>query len=137
MRYSLALLSVLTSLALAAPAFADLPPPNSEGCDGKKAGDACKNDAAKDATCADKKCTVLDYSDGSPPGTKEVDCLLCEGPAAAGSSSGGDGDGNDSGGCGFRVPGRAALGAAGAWAAGAAILLIFRRSAARRQSRRR
>jgi hypothetical protein len=138
MRQALALFALLAPLALATPARADVPPPNTAGCTNKKAGDACKDDAGKDATCADAKCTVLDYSDGSPPGSKEVDCVTCTGPASSSSSSssGGSSGGNeDDGGCTIR--GNAAAGAAGAWAIAAAVLLLFRKARPRSEKRSR
>lgn len=68
-------------LAFTATARADVPPPNSEGCSSKSAGDACKNDSGATATCKATTCSRLDYSQGTPPSSVSYDCLLCEGPA--------------------------------------------------------
>ena len=66
----------LLALLLAAPAFADEPPTDASGCNGRKAGDSCKTDAGADGACEARKCSRIDYSK-SPPGSREVDCLIC------------------------------------------------------------
>jgi hypothetical protein len=77
------------------PAFADVAPPNTYGCQGKAAGDVCKDDMGKDATCKADICTGLDYANwdqdvrSSPP-TKTYDCLKCEGVAEADTTVGTD-----------------------------------------------
>lgn len=69
---------ILFASFLASPgvARADAIAPDEASCTGKAAGDACVTEGA-DGHCAAKKCNRLDYSDGSPPGTKVVDCLVC------------------------------------------------------------
>lgn len=76
-------------------ARADVPPPNST-CGGKKAGEACQTDDKKPGTCADQKCSRLDYSQ-SPPSSVQYDCLLCVADGA-GASSGGTSSGTTSSG---------------------------------------
>lgn len=63
-------------------AFADVPPTDVGGCNGKTAGEACKRDEGGDGTCADSKCGRLDYSGGVPPKSVEYQCLKCEAKAA-------------------------------------------------------
>jgi hypothetical protein len=140
MRTSILLLGFLASFAIAVPARADIPPPNSQGCDMKAAGDDCMKDDETAGTCVTEKCTKLDYSDGSPPTSVEYDCVLCNGPAAATSSSssassGGGDEPADGGGCSVRS--RAAASAASAWALGAAVLLVARRLRGPGRKRRR
>ena len=69
-------------LALCIVARSDVPPPNTEGCEDKSAGDACKTDAEEDGGCVQRTCTRLDYSQGTPPSSVEYACLQCD-PAAA------------------------------------------------------
>ncbi|MCG3172709.1 MAG: hypothetical protein GMKNLPBB_00864 [Myxococcota bacterium] len=66
-------------LLIPAPAFADAINPDESACQGKKAGDSCEGGKS----CASATCSRLDYSDGSPPTTKEYACLLCKDPASA------------------------------------------------------
>lgn len=77
----LALLCLVASAALA-----DVPPPDSSGCNGKQAGASCKNDQDKPGSCVAAKCTRNDYSGGVPPKSVEYDCLRCTGPAEKSSS---------------------------------------------------
>lgn len=85
-------LTVAALCLSASPAFADVAPPNTYGCQGKAAGDVCKDDMGKDATCKADTCTGLDYANwdqdvrSSPP-TKTYDCLKCEGVAEADTSA--------------------------------------------------
>lgn len=76
------------TLALAATSFADVPPANTIGCNGKKAGDACQTDDKKSGGCKSSTCSRLDYSQGTPPKSVEYACLTCD-PASkpAGCSS--------------------------------------------------
>ncbi len=120
MRPILLALALLLPLAVAAPARADLPPPDSQGCQMKSIGDACAADDGSAHTCKAQKCskTLPDGNGGTT--TVESDCTLCNGPAA----TNGDDDVAESS---CAVNNRAAAGAAGAWALGAAVLLLGRR----------
>lgn len=69
-------------LALSATASADVPPPDIDGCQGKKSGDVCKRDDGSSATCKAQTCSKLDYSQGTPPTSVTYDCVLCNGDAA-------------------------------------------------------
>lgn len=98
----------------------------------KSAGDACEKDDGADGSCVTEKCskTLPDGNGGTT--TTEYDCTLCNGPAV--SSDAGSEDAEDSG-CAFSN--RAAAGAAGAWALGAAVLLLGRRFRRTPRGRRR
>lgn len=76
-RFLVSALFVAASLCSVGAARADVPPPNSEQCRGAAAGAACTTDAKLSGVCTASKCSRLDYSDGSPPGTITYDCLLC------------------------------------------------------------
>jgi hypothetical protein len=134
MRAFLLALALVTPLALAAPARADIPPPDSEGCNMKSAGDACKADDGSDRTCLVNKCSKTLPNPNGGTTTTEYDCVLCNGPEGS-SSSNTDGSADDDSGCAFRN--RAAAGAAGAWALGAAVLLLGRRFKGASRRRRR
>jgi len=70
---------------LASLAWADIPPSDSEGCRGAKAGAKCKTDRQQPGTCVKSTCTQNDYSDGPPPKQVTVECLVCAGsPTDAG-----------------------------------------------------
>lgn len=69
-------------LAVPAVSLADSIPPDVAACNGKKAGDTC----GSGEKCVAATCMVADYSDGSPPGSKTVDCLKC---SVDGSNKGG------------------------------------------------
>jgi hypothetical protein len=133
-------LSVFVSLAVARPAFADLPPPDTSGCNMKVAGDTCQKDDMSAGTCMTKTCSKLDYSDGSPPGTIDYECLVCTssgdggsaGASASSSSSGGNTPGES--GCSVRNGGMA--GALSAWVLGAAVLIWSRRTRTRNRKPR-
>ncbi|MBK9261765.1 MAG: hypothetical protein IPM54_18435 [Polyangiaceae bacterium] len=139
MRNFLLVLGVLASVATTSVAFADVPPPDTYGCNMKAAGDACEKDDGSAGTCVTSTCTKLDYSDGSPPGTIEYDCLICTTSASSSSGSGSStssssgGSSEDEGGCSVRNGGMA--GAVGAWTLGAAVLLLSRRVRARGRKR--
>lgn len=64
------------ALAFASLAMADVPAPNND-CASKRAGDACTTDAKAAGACQSSTCSKLDYSDGSPPSTIQVPCLVC------------------------------------------------------------
>jgi len=74
-------------LALSSTASADVPPPDIEGCQGKKSGDVCTRDDGSSATCEATTCSRLDYSRGAPPTGVTEDCVLCTGAAAAPSTA--------------------------------------------------
>ncbi|MGV3621102.1 MAG: hypothetical protein ACO1OB_09815 [Archangium sp.] len=75
---------LLVVLCLASTAaFADVPPADVSGCNGKSAGEACKRDDGSDGACADSKCGRLDYSGGVPPKSIEYQCLKCDAKPAA------------------------------------------------------
>ncbi len=57
-------------------AHADVIPPDVTACEKKAVGDSCTTDG-KTGTCQQSKCTKLDYSDGTPPTSKEYDCTKC------------------------------------------------------------
>jgi len=71
-------LLLTTVLMLGSLALADVPPPNSQGCTNKAAGDACVDDANVAHTCVAEMCGKLDYSQGTPPKSTSVACLLCK-----------------------------------------------------------
>lgn len=124
---------MFASLSVASSAFADVPPPDTSGCNTKAAGDACQKDDMSAGTCAAQTCTKLDYSMGTPPKSVEYACLVCTSSASSGGSSSGTsssgGGSDDEGGCSVRRGGMA--GALSAWVLGAAVLLMSRRSRAR------
>lgn len=134
MRKLILTLGLFATLAFSAPARADVPPPNFEGCMGKVAGDACQKDDMSAGSCESQTCTKLDYSMGTPPKSVDYPCVLCSGPAGGSSSSGssGGGDSDEEGGCSVRQGGMA--GAAGAWILGAAVLMLARRNRSRKSS---
>jgi len=63
-------------------AFGDIIADEEAGCRSKNEGDPC---TVRDepGTCAKSTCTRNDYSDGVPPKTKQVDCLVCKPKDAA------------------------------------------------------
>ena len=69
-------------LALAFAAWADVPPPDISGCNGKAAGDACTRDDGSAGACAKATCSRNDYSNGPPPTSVSYECLRCEAGAA-------------------------------------------------------
>jgi hypothetical protein len=78
MKTLLSLGFLASTLFLASAASADVPPPNEAQCQTKKVGDSCTTDDGKSGACATSTCTRLDYSQGSPPGTEEYECKLCD-----------------------------------------------------------
>lgn len=81
---------VASLVAFTAPARADQPAPERDACNAKKAGDVCDVPGGGQGTCAAETCYELDYSQGSPPKSVPVACLVCK--ADAGGSSGSPGD---------------------------------------------
>jgi hypothetical protein len=65
------------ALFLAAPALADVPPPNTTDCATKAAGAACKKDDGAAGTCLKATCSRLDYSGGTPPQSVSYECVTC------------------------------------------------------------
>jgi len=76
---------LLALCALLAPlmASADVPPSGASECRGRKAGDRCTTESGREGQCKALRCSGLDYSRGTPPGTREYDCLLCRSSADA------------------------------------------------------
>jgi MYXO-CTERM domain-containing protein len=76
----------LALCAGSATAFADVLPPNSEGCDDanpEAVGQSCMTDDGVDGTCLAQTCTGLDYAnrdDAGAPGTKTYACAICYPP---------------------------------------------------------
>lgn len=58
-------------------AQADLISDEEAQCESKKEGDACEVGDEQGA-CAKSTCARNDYSEGVPPKTKQVDCMVCE-----------------------------------------------------------
>lgn len=128
MRKAILILGIIGTATIAAPAMADVPPPNSEGCMGKVAADACQKDDMSAGSCVAQTCSRLDYSMGTPPTTVEYQCLLCSGPAPTP-----DAPTDDDGACSVsRYAGMNTAGAIGAWIFGAAMLMFVRRNRSRR-----
>lgn len=80
----------LAAAGLLAPqiAAADVPPEESEACEGKAAGQPCTL-RGQAGSCQPGKCSRLDYSRGTPPEVVESDCIRCttDGAANPGPSS--------------------------------------------------
>lgn len=60
--------------------WADVPPPNTYGCQNAAANDSCLTDDSKKGVCTTETCSGLDYSnldDGGAPGSREYECLIC------------------------------------------------------------
>ncbi len=104
----------------------------------KAAGDACQKDDGSNGTCTTSMCTKLDYSDGSPPGTIEYECLICmtssETGSSSSSSSSSGGDSDNEAGCSVRSGGVA--GAVGAWILGVTVLVLASRTRTRTRKSR-
>ncbi|MEW5742287.1 MAG: hypothetical protein AB1938_25445 [Myxococcota bacterium] len=66
----------------ASTAWADIPPPDVSGCNGKEVGAACRRDDGSPGACAKSTCTRNDYSEGPPPKTVNYECLRCTAGAA-------------------------------------------------------
>lgn len=82
----------LFALGMDAPAHANIQSPGQEACAKKKAGDACELPSGESGSCKPSKCNELDYSQGSPPKSIEVDCVVCE---AGGTQPPGPGPGGE------------------------------------------
>lgn len=67
---------------LDAPALASIQSPPEEACAGKGVDDACTLPSGESGACKADKCNQLDYSQGSPPQSIEVDCIVCVAGAA-------------------------------------------------------
>ena len=65
------------ALGLDAPAQANIQSPPEEACAGKKVDEACRLPSGEDGACTASKCNQLDYSQGTPPKSVEVDCIVC------------------------------------------------------------
>lgn len=74
---------VLLVAVLAGAAWADVPPLDTSGCNGKAAGDSCKRDDGSAASCVKSTCSRNDYSNGPPPTQVSYECLVCSGPPPA------------------------------------------------------
>ncbi|MBL8920410.1 MAG: hypothetical protein JNJ54_16220 [Myxococcaceae bacterium] len=68
---------LILSLTVAATALADIPPDNSTQCRSASAGAPCTTDDGKPGTCVSQKVGRLDYSEGVPPKSVQVDMLIC------------------------------------------------------------
>ena len=75
----------IATVLMASFAWADIPPMNSSGCHGAKAGSKCKTDASEPGTCVKSTCSRNDYSDGPPPKLVPYECLVCTATPDAGS----------------------------------------------------
>lgn len=82
-RSSLTSLALLASLSLAGLARADIPPDGFAECQGKSGGAACTLPSGVAGTCTTVNVNRPDYSNGFPPGVKQVPMLLCVAPAGA------------------------------------------------------
>jgi hypothetical protein len=93
-KLSLSLASLTFVLSVSSLALADVPPPNTLDCSGKKAGVACKKDDNSQGSCAASKCSrsVPPGPDGGGGGSAQYDCFICEsGSSSGGTSTGGGG----------------------------------------------
>jgi hypothetical protein len=110
---------LIAVLSIAAPARADLIPPDVYQCQGKVAGARCDTGA-----CRPSRCTKLDYAHwdrdaSSSPPVVEYDCLRCMPGRDAGSGAGGHG--TKDGGAGAGGHGTKDAGSGGALADGGAL----------------
>lgn len=69
--------TVLLLVLVAGAALADIPPSNSAQCRSAQAGAPCTTDDGKPGTCVSQKVGRLDYSEGVPPKSIQVDMLIC------------------------------------------------------------
>lgn len=74
----------LALLLVGTVALADIPPSNSTQC--IQPNVACTTDDGKPGTCLKQMVGRLDYSEGVPPKTKQVEMLLCVANVTARSS---------------------------------------------------
>jgi MYXO-CTERM domain-containing protein len=72
-----ALVSFVAVALAGTPALADVISNEEGACQQKAAGDACDLDG-KAGKCTKSTCGRNDYSDGVPPKSIQVECLLCE-----------------------------------------------------------
>jgi hypothetical protein len=72
----------LSALVIDGPAHASIQSPPEEACAGKAVDDACTLPSGESGACKAEKCNELDYSQGSPPQSVEVDCIVCVAGAA-------------------------------------------------------
>lgn len=79
MTRALLVMSVLFTSA----AFADIAPDNASQCRNSTAGSACTTDDGAAGTCVAQMVGRLDYSEGVPPKTKQVQMLICVATAPA------------------------------------------------------
>ncbi len=72
-------LMVIGALLAASMVFADVPPPDTQGCLGKKTGESCKNDTGGSAVCAESTCSRLALQADGGRASMNFSCLLCNG----------------------------------------------------------
>lgn len=101
---------------LAPLAWADIPPPDIGGCQGKEVGASCQRDDGSPGTCAKSTCTRNDYSEGPPPKRVAYECLRCEASAPPPVVDAGAAEGPKKANSCAAVPG-SSLAALGAWLA--------------------
>lgn len=88
-RWLVPVVVVASLAAFSSPARADQPAPERDACNAKKAGDVCDVPGGGQGTCAEETCYELDYSQGSPPKSVPVACLVCKAGAGGSSDSNG------------------------------------------------
>ncbi|MEW5742284.1 MAG: hypothetical protein AB1938_25430 [Myxococcota bacterium] len=76
-------LPLVVALVIAGAALADIAPDNLAGCRGKSAGATCQTDDGQPGVCTKTMVSRPDYSKGVPPGTKQVEMLLCVATSSA------------------------------------------------------
>jgi hypothetical protein len=64
-------------------AAARIQSPEAEACAGKAVDEPCALPSGQAGGCRASKCNELDYSQGTPPRSVEVDCVVCVAGAAA------------------------------------------------------
>ncbi len=77
-------LVVVAALLTTSMVLADVPPPDTQGCLGKKSGDACKNDNGGTSACAESNCSRLAMLADGGRETQNFACLLCNGKSGGG-----------------------------------------------------
>jgi hypothetical protein len=78
-----------TAVFWAASADADVPPPNTEQCDGLDAGVACTTDNGAAGTCETSTCQENAYYADGGRGSVTVSCLVCTADADGGAPDSG------------------------------------------------
>ena len=68
---------LLLTCLVAGAAWADVTPPDTDGCSNRTEDAGCKKDDQTDGFCAKSSCTKLDYSHGTPPTSLTYECLKC------------------------------------------------------------